>query len=132
MLPVGGSALSHDGLGNVFFDPILLKPIEIFILSSCFNLSLSTCLVVILDTGEEDNDDDDDDDEDEEEDEDEDEEVSIELIFDIVLVCIVVVTFIDSDLREKRLTAGDDTLLPLMVLMIDLTLIISLMVCCWR
>ena len=128
MLPDGGSALSHDGLGNVFFDPILLKPIEIFILSSCFNLSLSTCLVVIVDTGEEDNDGDDDEDDDDDEEDDEDEEVSIELIFDIVSVCIVVVIFIDSDLKEKRLTAGDDTPLPLMVLMIDL--IISLMVCC--
>jgi len=119
LLPVGGSALSHDGLGNVFFDPILLKPIEIFILSSCSNLSLSTCRVVIVDTGEDD---------DEEEDEDEvNFDVSIELIFDIVLVCIVVVIFIDSDLREKRLTAGDDTLLPLMVLMIDLNISLLLL-----
>ena len=68
----------------------------------------------------EDNDGDDDEDDDDDEEDDEDEEVSIELIFDVVLVCIVVVIFIDSDLREKRLTAGDDTPLPLMVLMIDL------------
>jgi len=123
LLPFGGSAFSHAGLGNVFFDPILLKPIEMFILSSCSNLSLSTCLVVlddvvgIVDTGE----DEDDDEEEEEEMEDEDieDDVSIELIFD-VFVFIVVVMFIDSDLREKRLNVGDDTLPPLMILMIDL------------